>query len=438
MCAVSVWNVSISPEFRRILGQSAEWLAGIGLVTMPWFLAYGRFGLDFSIAAIGVGYLLHCLLTENKAWLKLPVVRVMMVWAVWMSCIVAPFAWLHPADSLAAGLEWLRYPLLFLALTRWILLLPRWRHAFVLSLGAALLMSLLETIVQLVRGTSLSGRHRIEGRLTGPLKAPNIGVMMSKMSLASVALIYWLRPQWLASFSWRSVGLGTLFTVILLVVLASGERSASLLLLSGLFIATLACSVWRPCWRWRVLGGLFLLGVMGTVLIQHYPFMQDRIALMNRQLAQFGQTDYGQLWQGAWHMAREAPLHGIGLRDFRQLCSQYMDPSLLLCHPAIHPHNFSMEWLAEGGLGGLALFWALVAACSWPLLRWFGCRTATLQQHACDAMIPACMVLTVLWMNFFPLVPSQSNWNGWNVGLSWLAFGCCFAAWKELSGKAES
>jgi O-antigen ligase len=76
-----------------------------------------------------------------------------------------------------------------------------------------------------------------------------------------------------------------------------------------------------------------------------------------------------ELWRIAWQMTRDHPIWGVGLQNFRPRVPEYVlaPGSLQFIHLLIERpvvvHNTYLQFLAETGIIGLALFSALVLVC---------------------------------------------------------------------------
>lgn len=142
---------------------------------------------------------------------------------------------------------------------------------------------------------------------------------------------------------------------------ATFSKGALLLGLPTGIAVVLLGGAWRSGRRWPLwaLVGLIAIAVAGLALLFRTPRFAD---LLNFQSG----TSFLRLklWQGAWHMALDHPILGVGPDNFLYTYrTHYVLPSAWEELNLSHPHNILLDlWTRLGLIGVAAGGWALVAA----------------------------------------------------------------------------
>lgn len=166
------------------------------------------------------------------------------------------------------------------------------------------------------------------------------------------------------------VVLGLVTGVMLLACLATFSKGALLIGLPVGIAVVLLLGAQRSGRRWPtwVLGGAVLFGVAGLALLFRTPRFAD---LLNFETG----TSFLRLklWLGAWHMALDHPLLGVGPDNFLYAYrTRYVLPSAWEELNLSHPHNILLDlWTRLGLVGVIAGGFALVVAfrSAWRLFR---------------------------------------------------------------------
>lgn len=392
---------------------------------LPLFLAM-RAVADIAVCSIAALFMVHCILAKNWQWLRQPAFRMLLI--LWVLMLLVSFIVTGTKLSIISALIWGRFIPFLAAASTWLLVTPR-ALTIVYKIGLTIIfLFAIDTTWQYFTGMSLSGRP-IFGliqdvaladqtlRLTGPLTNPNIGNLFLKtgLPLAGIALY-----SILESGSAKRLWLAFLFAaVILSLILVSGERSISLLMLLGLGSTWSILLLRLPhARRWIILLGIawvILFLVIGST--QHV--VQQRGHFLVEQLGSFWTTPYGQLYREAFVLWRAHPVFGIGAGQFRLLSPDAMhmiDGNYF----DMHPHNMYLELLVSNGLIGFSLF---VLAIGLVLRQFF--RECVFSGNAC---IPAAFSCGTLATLLFPIIVTQSIYSNWPGILFWYALGLALCA----------
>jgi len=339
---------------------------------------------------------------------------------------VSPLA-IEPADSFSRSVAWLRFALLFAAATCWLIQSRRDLKLVVAIWGIALAISIIDGLVQVITGTSLSGNPLYNTtRLTGPLDRPNIGMFVTRFGfpmLAATPLLLGLRSRGL-NIAAVAVAAAIGFVFILL----TGERSAALLSVAALAVTGLGALLIFPRYRLQVMITLLLAGVVGGIIAAMSERIWFRVVQLRDVLKHFSDSHYAELFGIGFDIWRSYPVFGAGMKNFQASCWAISAPVVTDGCPA-HPHNVYIEWMAETGTVGLIaylVFVALALVAAWPL------RRGNTVARVTGLLIAGCFVILL-----FPLVPTQSQFSNWPALVFWTSLAMTMAivrlALKERS-----
>ncbi len=154
---------------------------------------------------------------------------------------------------------------------------------------------------------------------------------------------------------------GSVALLLSLACVATFSKGALLLGLPAGIAVVLIGGAWRSGRRWPLwaLAGLIVLGAAGLALLFRTPRFAD---LFNFESG----TSFVRLklWQGAWQMALDHPLLGVGPDNFLYAYrTRYVLPSAWEELNLSHPHNILLDlWTRLGLIGAAVGGWALIAA----------------------------------------------------------------------------
>lgn len=384
------------------------------LYALPVLFIIGRAPADIAVSLIAILFLARSALGLGWFWLKTPWLGAALVFWVYL-LLMSAFA-ISPEDSFSRALPFLRFVLFAAALQHWLLVERAAVRTFLTVLAAAVGFVLLDCLYQYATGVDVFGKTA-EGpfRLSGPFNNDVAGTFLAKVSLPLLG--WWF--AWSAQkghLSW-SIG-GALALSIGLVILLTGERTALVSYSMGLALLVLAVkSIRRPL----LLIGLAGMIGLGAVIIKQDELRERFVGHTTADFENFWENRYGIIFVRAIEAWREAPLTGVGLKNFRLTCKtdnfEHQGNIDTWCFN--HAHNPYLEVLSEAGIIGLTLFLTLIAliikdiATGWrpsrPDFPLIAAATASL--------------LMFLW----PVMVSKSLFANWNAMLFWLAIGLALA-----------
>lgn len=422
---------ALAPEQLRVLDRVAR----VSTLLTPLLLLHAHGIAEASVAIAGLCFLMRSASTGDWAWLRAAWVRLALGWWAWMVFCSLPIPALGLGEggthSLIQGLAAIRFPIFAAALEFCVLRdpVPR-RWMFGLIAASAIYISA-NIVLQFTFGRNMYGVRPLSGALlTGPFNTAR----------ASPALARLLPPVLIAIAEWlpRRVRYGHLWAYAVLlggmsVLVMVGQRIPVLLAGGALIVAALLIKRLRP----MVLAAFVAVGVLISGLAVISPLTYQRLVTQTEMLlSEFPTNPYGQLFTRALEIGRQQPLTGLGFDGFRDGCAQprYFRPSFdgkladgggaTLCW--VHPHNFYLQALVDGGVIGLALFCALEVAWLIPLGRGLW--------HNPDPLRVG-LFATILAQ----LVPLQSTSSYWSMpmgGWFYLLVGWALAEarWRDAGG----
>ncbi|MDC1054090.1 O-antigen ligase family protein [Alphaproteobacteria bacterium] len=146
----------------------------------------------------------------------------------------------------------------------------------------------------------------------------------------------------------------TLLTVIIGILL-SGQRTALFNFIISLMIFTLVFN------KIIKLNYIFFFIVLFSSIISLFYFIPSFYArfikVTYNQLANYLDTSYSAYQESAIILWLKYPIFGVGLKNYRNLCSENLFFSNYNSDPcSTHPHNINLELLSELGVIGFFIF----------------------------------------------------------------------------------
>jgi hypothetical protein len=313
---------------------------------LPLALLHARAAADILLCLIDAAFLLRCLVRRDWRWTRGHAAIAAAIWWVWLSLCSA-----LGTGGLLLALVALRLPLLAFALGEWVLVPPGRRRVVWWVLAAAAAWIVLQTWQQYLTGSNLFGQGRwMDGALTGPFPKPRAGpalILILFPVLVPAILALLSRPGWASRAAAAAMALLCVATMILI-----GQRMPTVLMLLGLLLTGLLLARLRLAVAGLALAGALLLAATPVVSPDTYAKLVVHFA---DQMRHFPASTYGLIYARAIAMARQHPWLGQGFDAFRRNCPQSAGEA---CN--IHPHNYYLEALVDGGVPLLAAFSAMV------------------------------------------------------------------------------
>ena len=208
---------------------------------------------------------------------------------------------------------------------------------------------------------------------------------------------------------------------IYLVIFLSGERTAFLLSTLFFFIFLV---------KYSNIKSIIIFSVAPIILITYLfstnPIVKDRmiestissLKISYSEKNQFLPNPYDNFLKTSSNMFKDNIIFGIGPKMFRKKCS-VNDYGVNVESCSTHPHNLYFQLFAETGLVGAGIFiliYLYIIKCLFALFQ-----KKTKDFHPRDHI--SFFMITSLFINFWPLIPSGSFFNNWINVLYFLPLG---------------
>jgi O-antigen ligase len=362
---------------------------------------------NFTVVALLFGW--HSWRAKDFAWAKQGWFAALL--SLWAYSLVRTLVGHPNATGALVALQWIHFPVYAAALAHWILPDERSRNRLLLATAGTLAFYAFDCLLQYLVGRDIVGRPAWNFRLTSVSSKPGVGLQMSWLILPMVLGLWQKKNPGLAIF------LGLLCSV---AILLSGDRMALLILLGyAVLMALILPRVRKP-----LLIALPVIAAVWGLILYLSPTMYNREVESTAQVINHvGQSAYGAVFESALEMAKDHPIFGVGIHKYQAVClePQYgpekVGPALLL-RCLGHPHNVYLQWLAETGLVGVALYIAFVVLSLRKLIQSERVNRNNLIFFGLAASLA---------MRFWPLSAGTSFFSSWSVEPLFLIVGWSFA-----------
>lgn len=413
-------GIADNPSWTERLRQANVVL----FAAVPLLLLFSRGAADAAVSLIGLSFLVAAAVRRDWQVFRSPILLCLIATWIVLNAVVSPLA-LESGSSFSRSIPWIRFVLFFGAMVYWAIQTRKDLKIVAFVWAFTLLGVILDGFIQLAVDISLSGQPIAGSRLTGPLDRPNIGMFVARLGIVVAAAWVWLaatrkHPRLL----YRKSALLIFALVSVPFILLTGERTASLLTIFAMAAIIALTIVLIPRYRLHGLGGLAGIGAAIALVLLLSERIRERTLDTANTISNLRDSIYGELLSAGWHIWRQNPLSGVGLKNFRQAC-EALGPELQIsgCHP--HPHNIYVEWLAEaGGIASLG-FLAFVVLFVLMVVR---SLKAEGHRRLAGIFLAGGVVLTLS-----PISISQSFFSNWPAILMWTALAGLAAVAKIIA-----
>lgn len=375
------------------LSTVAYWL----LLFLPIAMVAGRAALDINFTLLALLFLANAI--KNNDWTLFKPTWVKLALFIWVYLLIRSIFAVDIANNIDRGIFFGRFILGALAI-EWVFKQHQAAAKILLQvLVAVVLFIVFDTYLQYFAGYDILGHVPINDRLTGPFNDVRVGSVLLVMMFP---VLCWLLTYEI--FKHRpliNTLIGLAFSLLVIgAIFVTGERMVFILCLFGLFIASF---VLPGCKKISLILLIALVMFVGVMNLINPKIVERQINSSQSVVQHFVDSQYGQIWRNAIKVGLQQPLIGVGPKNFREVC-----PTLPLLeihdYPIreqcnLHTHNIYLEWFAETGLIGLALFISLVAL-------WMKTFIQAIQRNRQDAVMIGFFVFAVVFL--WPIKTSAS------------------------------
>ena len=394
-----------TPTWVRYSQTALPWL-------LPALLLFSRAIADLTVLLTGILFLIWSFQRHDWLWARKPWFRLSLLLWAYLLLVNLPLS-VDPSDSLLYAITFMRWPLFAAALAYWLLTSRDRQKHFLIALLFTSLFIVLDTGWQYVTGVDWFGIPIApENRLTGPFRNPVAGIMMVRVEfILLLALAVFSRLQ--STYRQVLFIVGILLSFLLLIFI-TGERMAFMLCVSASLMVFLGVALQYPArQKLVVLGGLLLILIIIALMFLLPEISQRMVFSTVEKLQNFRESDYGQVFRGAFEVWQHYPWFGSGLHSYQAVCNELavMANTPLEC---THPHNLYLHIGAETGIVGVSLFCLMVLAIFHQALMSLWRQKSWLLLTISSA---------ILLLSFWPLIGGISLLNNWVAALVWLGVG---------------
>ncbi|MFO0388288.1 MAG: O-antigen ligase family protein [Alphaproteobacteria bacterium] len=394
-------------------------IAYFSALMIPFMLVGHRTAADVLCGLIGFLFIIRSASKKDWAWVRDPLMITLFIAWGWLCVVVTPLA--HDVQASASiAFPWIRFLLFFAAMRHWVLVDAKPIKMLGACLSVLLIAIAVDTIWQYVHGVSLSNHYAADsGRLTGPFNNVKVGIYLARMLLPVLGICLFFS---LMESRVRMVLLtyGMLYFFILGTIAVTGERAPFGMSVLGMLTVLGALALMEKNLRAQSLALVAVMCGIVYLMVTTQDWVYGRLLHAAEILMDFRNSSYGQLFWMAYEMGKDNLITGVGMKNFRLICEQFI-ASGLANHHNLHPHNPYLEWFSEAGLPGLMLFIGFVGL----VLR--ECITSVIGNAGRYRMI-AIFALGSVVVLLFPFVPTQSFFANWPAILFWYALSVALAS----------
>jgi len=365
---------------------------------------------------VGLLFIAHSWRERDWAWLR----------SGWFSALLALWVYaffrtllLHPtATGVLTALQWIHFAVYAVALATWILPRKEARDRLLLALVATIAFFSLDCFLQYATGYDIIGRPKEPNRLTSVFRKPGVGAEIGWLFLPAVAGLLGQGRRLFAA------GLGV---IALAAVLLTGDRMALLIALASIL---LFCLFAARAHKALLLAPAAIALVLAGLLYVNPAIYHRQVETTETIIGGVGESVYGVIWKTGLAITRDHPAFGVGVHNYQAAClDDRYGPLLVGPHEFKrcqgHPHNIYLQWLAETGAIGFALYCAFAALAMAAVIR-------AAAAHRGDLLFGALAICLAL--RFWPLATTTSFYSTWSTAPLFLILGWTLSFLRDERG----
>ena len=398
---------------KNILGNfSILNLSSILFVSIPVFLITGPLLPDLSVVIIVFIFLFY-VIKNNKIEIFKNIFFLYFI-CFYILLVISSVLSDYTLYSLKSSIPYIRFGLF--SLGAWILLNYKTNNIIYLCKIFSLIIILLfvDSIIQFISGKNLLGwqYNNPNFRITSLFGQDEVlGSYVARFFPFYVSLVLFCKKELNYKFN------DHLFYLILiacfLICLISGERTSFALIILSAFLIFFTCCSLRKVFLFGIVASM----IMSTLIFSFDKRIKERMWLAMDQMGLSSSSErivvfsktYEQHYKISLDMFKEKPLLGHGVKSFRKYCGEpenYVGPHAC----TTHPHNVYMQLLAETGLLGFLLIFALFLLLSLKLIR-ISYLSFFNKNYKIDDY--KTLIYIFYFVTLFPLAPSGNFFNNW-------------------------
>ena len=386
---------------------------------LPFAIPFSRSVADICIVLIAVLFLCKSYFENEWNWTKEVWFKFALIFFLYCIFINTPLS-IDSFTSLQYSIFFIRWPLFALALGYWILNdFKSLKNFLVVTLFVTLFL-ILDTWYQYILGVDIFGLEKHNAtRLTGPFSGPHIGMWLTKLIILPIFLFTIIQKykNFLKS-KFSPLTFFIFFVVFFLTIFITGERMAFLMSILSIFTILLGLNLSKNISIFKIVFFLFLISILIYIFSIIDSKQTQRIIYSSIHMTtNISDSGYGVIWKNALDVWLDSPWFGAGLHKYREACGILVyGSSEIRIRPGVcfHPHNISLQLLAETGIFGFILFFTMVISLSIRLLK---------ESFITKDWLLYFLIINVLIACFFPIQSNTDFFSNKYSSLVWLLVG---------------
>jgi hypothetical protein len=236
------------------------------------------------------------------------------------------------------------------------------------------------------------------------------------LRITPIFIIFYFYNKLILSGRFQVLFLLILILSFILIIL-SGERSTFFLTSLGIFLMLVFFRISLS----RVFILILLFFSIFILTINLYPKSKERLidSTFNQVFEKQNSSGKTRIYlfseghqnhlKTAFLIFKEHYFKGVGVRNFRLECRKNIYDNVGRYHCTTHPHNTYMQLLSETGLIGFLFFITFLVF----IFRKFVKFLKIIYSNKKKLNIPLMCTFVLIFINFFPFVPTGSFFNNW-------------------------
>ena len=377
-----------------------------------------------NILLISFVYLTHLISTKNFGFIKKPTFLILVL--IYFYLIFNSFVSINFQSGIYRNFGFIRFILLFLAINYFFYNFNRFDKVFKIWL-IIILVVVIDSFIEFIFGRNILG---FGGTIYGNrivsffYDEPIVGAFLNGFVFIIAGYLF---KNFHEKNQTIKVSILLILLLFLLCVFITGERSNTIKIFFGFFIFFYLNH--NITFKVKFLCTIIFIFLV-SFIITNSDFLKLRyggqlfsIIITKEKRAVFYQENlYLKLYMSGIEVFKNYPIFGVGNKNYRiETCDEDKNNDNYRC--LTHPHQVYIEFLAEHGLLGTAIFLILIFYLIFKNLKIYLNSQNFIQLGS----------FIYLLTNFLPLLPSGSFFNDFNSSLFWINFSLMYACNKDTN-----
>lgn len=382
------------------------------LILAP-FLIISRTTADLMVVSVSLFFLYYSYKKKDFHWLKEKWFQYFIIFWIYLLTINTFFS-VNPTNTFFYALSIIRWPLFALAISI-LFSNRRYYKLFLWSLSFTIFFVIFDVWYQYIFRYDIFGFPAYDiVRLTGPFRHnPVPGIFITRYLFLLITLFLFYRVS--ISNNLKLFIACSLIIIGLFSVFITGERMSFILYLSSAILVGSSLLYKHPYFKLIMLFSIFFVFSLLLIFFLIDENITNRMFYSTfDKLTNFSTSDYGILYKVALNSWLENPLVGGGLHQFKNIYPLYGPEVVDGVGKILHAHNRPLGLLAETGVLGLILYYAVI----YQILKF--CFNLIKDNKNISQFI---LLLNLVYLCFFPFMTAYSFSHNWMEAMIWCVTG---------------